>query len=53
MCYFSYEIGYELDLVSDSLLDAKFVLRAFDTHDDIVLENEFDLDLVDGIGVRD
>ena len=41
------------DLVSDSLLDAKFVLRTFDIHDDIVLENEFDLDLIDGIGVRD
>ena len=51
MCYFSYEIGFELDLESDSLLDAKFVLRTFDIHDEVVLENEFDL--VVGIGVRD
>ena len=51
--YFSYEIGHEMDLASDSLLDAKFVLRTFDIHDDIVLRNEFDLDLIDGIGVRD
>ena len=47
------EIGHELDLASDSLLDAKFALRTFDTHDEVALENEFDLDLEAGIGVRD